>query len=228
MSRSETETNDLRTRLEMEFLSAIERGEVVSQMSLTRRVGASVGMVNALMKRAVAKGYAKMRQAPYKRYAYYLTPQGFAEKSRLVADYLDSSLAFFRTARTEYEAIFAQAKRERRPSVLLCGEGELLEIAVIAAMAQGVTLDGVLSLDASASDEPVFGLPRQTAPGSAALVVLTDRRAPQDSFERLIAMTRPHGAVVLAPPLLKVAPDRAALIARRQHDDAAENEKEPA
>ena len=46
------------------------------------------------------KGFVKAKAAPYKRYAYYLTPKGFNEKSRLVAQYLEVSLDFFRTART--------------------------------------------------------------------------------------------------------------------------------
>ena len=217
MGHSETEISDLRTRLEMEFLAAIERGEVVSQASLTQRIGASVGMVNALVKRAVGKGYAKMRQAPYKRYAYYLTPQGFAEKSRLVAQYLDASLSFFRTARSEYETLFTHAKRDGKRHILLCGEGELLEIAVIAAMAEGVALAGVLTLGTTEDDAPIFGLPRQTALGSADLVVLTDRHAPQERFEALKALAGPDRAVIVAPPFLKIAPDRAALIAHQKN-----------
>ena len=45
------------------------------------------------------KGLVKMSQVPLNRYAYYLTPQGFAEKSRLTAEYLSVSFNFFRRAR---------------------------------------------------------------------------------------------------------------------------------
>jgi hypothetical protein len=95
---------------ELEFYSALERGEVVSQMSLSKRVGVAVGLINALLKRSMNKGYVKARQAPYKRYAYYLTPKGFAEKGRLVAEYLDVSLHFFREARDQYAALFRKAR----------------------------------------------------------------------------------------------------------------------
>ena len=50
----------------------------------------------------MVQGCMKARQAPYKRYAYYLTPEGFVEKSRLVGEYLQSSLEFFRKARGQY------------------------------------------------------------------------------------------------------------------------------
>ena len=53
-----------------------------------------------------------MRQVPLNRYAYYLTPQGFAEKSRLTAEYLAASFDFFRRARGDCAALcFGNAKR---------------------------------------------------------------------------------------------------------------------
>src|SRR3546814_4310673 len=58
---------------------------------------------SALLKRCAAKGLVKIQNAPARRYAYYLTPKGFAEKSRLVAEYLETSLHFFRGARSQYE-----------------------------------------------------------------------------------------------------------------------------
>ena len=50
---------------------------------LKHELGVSVGLINTLIKRAVKKGLVKVREAPYKRYAYYLTPHGFAKKVRL-------------------------------------------------------------------------------------------------------------------------------------------------
>ena len=79
-----------KVQTEIDFLASLEGGEVSSQTSLAGRISVSAGLVNALVKRAVQKGYVKMRKAPYRRYAYYLTPKGFAEKSRLVAKYLDT------------------------------------------------------------------------------------------------------------------------------------------
>src|SRR4051794_2121738 len=96
---------------DLDLLSALERGEVVTQQMLTRDVGLSVGLINALIKRAIKKGLVKAQQAPYKRYAYYLTPQGFAEKGRLVAKYLECSLDLFRRARDDYAEILQQLVR---------------------------------------------------------------------------------------------------------------------
>ena len=114
---------------EIELLAALERREVVTQPALAKRLSISVGMVNALLKRAVRKGLVKARAAPYKRWAYYLTLEGFEEKSRLVARYLDSSLAFFRMARREYRLLFLGGRRMGFRRFVLVGRGEVADIA---------------------------------------------------------------------------------------------------
>jgi len=88
----------LESELSLLLLSSIESDESVTQRSLAVRLGIAVGLTNAYFKRCVHKGWVKAQAIPAKRYAYYLTPQGFSEKSRLVGEYLTSSLGFFRNA----------------------------------------------------------------------------------------------------------------------------------
>jgi hypothetical protein len=95
------------------LLDAIGRTDQHTQRSLAGRLNIALGLTNALLKRCVAKGLVKIQNAPARRYAYYLTRKGFAEKSRLVAEYLTVSLAFFRRARGQYEEIFASAGSTR-------------------------------------------------------------------------------------------------------------------
>lgn len=52
----------------------------------------------------------KVSEVPARRYAYYLTPKGFAEKSRLTVQYLSSSFSFFREAKADCARLFDAAK----------------------------------------------------------------------------------------------------------------------
>jgi DNA-binding MarR family transcriptional regulator len=70
------------------LLAAVERDSALTQRHLARELGIALGLANAYLRRCTKKGLIKMRQAPLNRYAYYLTPRGFAEKSRLTAEYL--------------------------------------------------------------------------------------------------------------------------------------------
>jgi DNA-binding MarR family transcriptional regulator len=69
-------------------LDAVERNPSVTQRSVARDLGIALGMVNAYLKRCLKKGLIKIGQVPPRRYAYYLTPRGMSEKSRLTPSYL--------------------------------------------------------------------------------------------------------------------------------------------
>jgi DNA-binding MarR family transcriptional regulator len=187
------------------LLDNIGSEEASNQRALARRIGVSVGLVNALVHRAVHKGLIKIKEAPARRYAYYLTPKGFAEKSRLIAQYLDHSLSFFRTARQEYSELFARCKAAGNTRIVLCGAGELAEIATLSAFGTDVELVAVL--DAEITHARVTGLPvvRDIAAlDPDAVLVITDGRRPQDVYDTVTAAVGRER--VHAPPFLRITP----------------------
>src|SRR5690349_8309728 len=95
----ENESGD--DRILLGLLESVERDGGQSQRRIASELGIALGLVNAYLKRCVKKGLVKVSEAPARRYAYYLTPQGFAEKSRLTVEYLSHSFSFFRQAKLE-------------------------------------------------------------------------------------------------------------------------------
>ena len=188
---------------EIELLAALERREVVTQPALAKRLSISVGMVNALLRRAVRKGLVKAKAAPYKRWAYYVTPVGFQEKSRLVAQYLDSSLAFFRMARREYRLLFASGQRRGFRRFVLVGRGEVAEIALLAALEADAELVGIL--DRETDTDRLHSLPVMRSLDEAEAwdaLVITESRHPQEVFETLRDSV--PARQVLTPPFLRI------------------------
>lgn len=190
MSKTKELSSDLKMsdRATLDLLVALEGEEQVSQRGLAERLGVALGLTNALLKRAVRKGLVKVSQAPAKRYAYYVTPKGFGEKSRLVAEYLTSSLDFFRVARTQYVDIFNEIVASGRTKVFLYGVGDLAEIAILSAHEAGVEISGIiepganrdefLGITVSPNFDPVHG-------AEACAVVLTQTEKPQVAYEAL-------------------------------------------
>src|SRR5205085_8388669 len=127
-------------------LTSIERDSAITQRKLAGDLGIALGLANAYLRRCVRKGLVKMSQVPLNRYAYYLTPQGFAEKSRLTAEYLSVSLNFFRRARGDCALLLRQCSAADWARVALYGAGELAEIAVLSAAETGI--DVVCVIDA--------------------------------------------------------------------------------
>src|SRR5262245_11340314 len=190
-------------KTELELLMALEGGHVVTQMTLSRRIGVAVGLINALLKRSMRKGYVKAKAAPYKRYAYYLTPRGFSEKSRLVAEYLESSLSFFRAARQEYGDLFTRARVSGIRRIALVGGGELADIALMAA--REFEIDVVVILDCETSQERLLGLPVARLPEQLSLVdgvAITNSRSPQAAFD--LVRDRFEESQILAPSFLRI------------------------
>jgi DNA-binding MarR family transcriptional regulator len=127
----------------LRLLDAFETQAGVTQRSVAADLGIAVGLVNAYIKRCVRKGYVKASKAPARRYAYYLTPKGFAEKSRLTAEYLTSSFNFFRSARGQCGEVFEDCVARGYRRLVLCGVGELCEVAFLASTEFDVKLVGI-------------------------------------------------------------------------------------
>jgi DNA-binding MarR family transcriptional regulator len=179
-------------------LDAVERSSTVSQRHVSRELGIALGLVNAYVKRCIRKGLIKVSEVPSRRYAYFLTPQGFAEKARLTADYLSYSFAFFRRARAQCSDLLDVASRRGQRRVACIGVGDLAEIlALVAREKEDIEFVGVLhSGDAAAIEAEASGLGRIDA------ILVTGLDDPRGIFEaavRIFGVER-----VYAPELLKV------------------------
>ena len=98
-----------------------------------------------MIKKLLKKGYIKAKQAPYKRFIYYLTTEGFIEKSKLVSEYINTSLIFFRTLRDEFNKAFrAEKNKNRFVSFILFGVSEVTEICVISALDNNVKVSYIV------------------------------------------------------------------------------------
>ena len=132
-------------RLIRQILVEIDRNPSISQRQLSVNLGVSIGIVNWHMKRFVTKGLVKLQTAPVRRYLYYLTPVGFAEKARLTAEYLKASFDIFRRGRLQYEALFGICAASHWEDVIFLGDSELVELACMAhSQADGVTVRCIL------------------------------------------------------------------------------------
>jgi len=200
-------------------LSAVERDSEVTQRSISSELGIALGLANAYVGRCVRKGLIKVLQAPLKRYAYYLTPRGFAEKSRLTAEYLTVSLNFFRAARRECTLLLSECANTGHRRLVLAGVGELAEIAMLSAAETAVEVICVVGPGPSGrqcAGRPIFtDLARAAAwsqrDGGVDAVVITDVQTPQETYESIVAEAENLGLNqdrILTPSCLRISRDR--------------------
>lgn len=171
------------------LLDAVERGDV-TQRSLSNELGIAVGLVNTYVKRAISKGLIKVQQIPSRRYAYYLTPKGFLEKSQLVASYFVHSFDFFRRARASCEAAVSKAAAAGHKRIGLVGASELTEISAI--VTTEIDVEIVVVVDANTEKKLFLGIPVAATLSSIAdtvdAVMITSLSEPQAAYESAVAV----------------------------------------
>ena len=126
-----SEKKNLENKINLDLLSCLNENGKASQRHLSDKLSIALGLTNAYLKKCINKGLIKVKQIPKKRYFYYLTPEGFSEKSRLTFQFLTNSFDFFRQARSECTKIFDNCKKKKYKNLAFVGKGDLLEIAIL-------------------------------------------------------------------------------------------------
>jgi len=178
------------SRILLGLLNSVERDGGQTQRRLGSELGIALGLVNAYLKRCVKKGFIKITRAPARRYVYYLTPQGFTEKSRLTVEYLSYSFGFFREAKADCDIALKAGVTRGFTRIALAGISDLAEIAMICAPENGVKVVAVV--DGAAKRSQFVGVPvvpsfDQIADGFDA-VLITDMRDTAETLERVTAL----------------------------------------
>jgi DNA-binding MarR family transcriptional regulator len=182
-------------------LNAIERDARTSQRTISRELGVALGLANAYLKRCVGKGWVKITQAPPRRYVYYLTPKGFAEKTRLTAEYFSVSFTFFRRAREQMSQLMAQCAASGWTRIAFAGTSELAEVGTLCVHDYPVTLVGVVDPARAGTDFCGVTVRASLADfGEVDAVIVTGVKQAEAIFQ---AMKKEIGnGRVLAPSLL--------------------------
>lgn len=198
------------------LLNAVHENSGLTQRTAARDMGIALGLVNAYLKRSVTKGLIKIRAVPANRYSYFLTPKGFAEKSRLTAEFLGQSFSLFRQARAQYGEIFSYCAARDWRAVSLVGISDLAEIALLCAQDSPITLVGAIETN---RNKPFLGLPVAANPAglpATDALVITALGDAEVAYER--ATTWFPAERVLAPRLLGIGrPRDAAKTVRASH-----------
>jgi predicted transcriptional regulator len=185
-------------------LTVVERDANTSQRSISRELDVALGLANAYLKRCVRKGLIKIKQVPRRRYAYYLTPQGFVEKSRLAGQYFSASFTFFRRARTQMSELMSDCESLGWKRIAFAGVSDLAEVGVICALE--FPLQVVAAIEPARAGETYCGLPVVSSLaecGQIDAVIVTDLVKPEAVYRAIAADI--GSKRVLAPSLLRIA-----------------------
>jgi DNA-binding MarR family transcriptional regulator len=139
----------------LQILDELSNNDSLTQRDLSGRLGIALGLVNTYIKNLVKKGYITVRAIPPKRYAYYLTPKGFTEKTRLTYNLLQDYTRIYREARSSVKKLFHVMERAGMKKVVFAGADEVAEIAYITLQEMSMELAAVV--DGEKAGQHFFG-----------------------------------------------------------------------
>jgi FlaA1/EpsC-like NDP-sugar epimerase len=115
----------------LQLLEEISKDSSISQRKLSQRLGVALGVTNACLKKMVTKGLVKTKGINHKRIAYYLTPRGFSEKTKLTYHFLQYTIRYYSTLKDNISAKLAVLSQAGHKRIICYGAGEVMDVAFI-------------------------------------------------------------------------------------------------
>ena len=167
---------------ELEILKQIEESPTLTNRTAATRLGVSVKLAHETLKRMVSRGLLHVKKLNSRRWDYFLTPSGIAEKARLTVEFVEFSMEFYREARRQSAQVCRELSEENLKTVALLGSGDIAEIVYLGIQEWDLTLLGVF--DDGADKESFMGVDVQPATtlkltdAAAIIVAVYDQQQP--------------------------------------------------
>lgn len=101
--------NNSKDDTKFRVLRLLEESPDLTQREIADKLGVSLGGVNYCLRALIDKGFVKIQNFKGSEnklgYAYFLTPQGIYEKSKLTAGFLKRKMAEYEALKSEIEAL---------------------------------------------------------------------------------------------------------------------------
>jgi len=132
----------------LQILEIIEKSPYVTQGTIKSQTGIAAGLVHSFMQTIISKGWVRAKQVSPKRWLYFITPEGFYEKSRLTIAYLSKTVQDYRSAQRLVNANLQVCLDSGWSKLIVAGKNDLAEIAALNInVINGLELVGIVAED---------------------------------------------------------------------------------
>lgn len=165
---------------ELEILRHVEETPVLNNRMAAGKLKCSVKLAHSLLSKMVEKGLLSVKKYHSRRWDYFLTPAGIAEKARLTYEFLDFSMQFYHEARKRSSQLCRELAESGHKDVAIAGTGELAEIVYLGIKEWNLKLKAVYSdKEEKFLGEPCHKLESIPAEGSTPVIMcFYDRSQP--------------------------------------------------
>ncbi len=141
----------------LQLLEEVSKDSSVSQRKLSSSLGVALGVTNACLKKMIRKGHIKVKGINHKRIAYYLTPEGFTEKSRLTYHFLQHTVSYYKNLKQKVTSKLDLISSSGAKRIVFYGAGEVMEVAFICLQETSLELVGITDDSRDKHEKKTFG-----------------------------------------------------------------------
>jgi len=186
---------------DLQLLHELTQNPDLTQRHLGKKTGLALGLINLRLHRLNAQGFIQIANDEKKRTRYLMTPQGTAERERLLAEYQDYSLQYYREVRKFLKSRLLELASEGVSKILLLGSGEMAEVAYLTLQEVGLTLVGVV--DEPSERTTFLNLPIRPVSEISAIpfdrILVATPRDRKQVLEQLGRLEIPSDGIILWP-----------------------------
>jgi len=143
--------------LDLQVLEAIEQNPKVSQRELSNKFGIALGVTNACIKRMARRGLIRLKGFPPRRIAYYLTPKGFSEKSKLMLHFLSYNIQHYAEMKKLISKRLLEMEEQGIRRIAFYGVSDEMEIAYVTLQGSAMKLVGIIDEHGRGNGRKLFG-----------------------------------------------------------------------
>ena len=125
---------------EYSLLNEIAQDSMVTQASLSDRLGIAVGSVNWYIKRLVHRGWVKVSHLDRTRLKYDLTPEGMAVFTQRALSYARDSLKIYSGFRKKAKLFVNELEQKGIKQAYVDGDDEVVDILRLTCIEAGIRL----------------------------------------------------------------------------------------
>ncbi|MDH5560358.1 MAG: MarR family winged helix-turn-helix transcriptional regulator [Deltaproteobacteria bacterium] len=115
----------------MQIFNVIEQNPYSSEGKITKKTGLATGLVHSFLRRIISKGWIHTKKVNAKRWAYFITPKGFIEKSRLSASYISKVFSQYREIQKHIDQNLLYCYQNNWRNLAVIGKNDFAEIALL-------------------------------------------------------------------------------------------------
>ncbi len=179
---------------DLRLLEELEKNPIVSQRELSHKFGIALGVTNACLKRMARKGFIRIRGLNHRKIGYYLTPKGFAERTKLSLHLISYIIQHYSELKKIISQRLLEMQHDGLQRIVFYGVSDEMEVAYITLQGVNLKLVGIVEDDEKMTPRIIFGYEiepvsrvQELKPDGILITSLTDNEKKRERLEDIFS-----------------------------------------